>query len=124
MPRVYVKKGGNGGRRPGAGRPKGSKTQNGSQLPPKPLREKYPDMSLELWLTILNDTEASFDDRWRAAAAAAPYVHQRLSPGKPVPEPCPNCARYNLDLLSDDELALMEQLLLKCTAGLRNAGSA
>lgn len=120
MPRGYIKKGGNGGRRPGAGRPKGAKSRKDSLLHVKSLREKYPVMPMEYWLTILNDTHASLEDRCQAAFAAAPYVHPRLSPEKPVPEPCPNCRKYNLDLLTDEELMLMEGLLIKASTGLQN----
>lgn len=76
MPRGYIKKGGNGGRRPGAGRPKGAKSRKDSLLHVKSLREKYPVMPLEHWLTILNDEGASIENRCQAAFAAAPYVHR------------------------------------------------
>ncbi len=122
LSRVYVKKGGNGGRRPGAGRPKGSKSRKDTLLHVKSLREKYPEMPVPFWLTVVNDAEASIERRCRAAFAAAPYVHRRMAREKPVPEACPDCALYDLALLSDEEYELLQQLLIKCSTG--QAGSA
>ncbi len=110
MPRVYVKKGGNGGRRPGAGRPKGSISKKDSLLHVKSLREKYPLLPLEHMLRELNDEEADTEHRTAMAKAAAPYVHPRL-----VQRRAEMPTRYSLDTtkLSDDELVLFERLMAK-----------
>jgi hypothetical protein len=120
MPRAYVKKGGNGGRRPGAGRPKSSKSRQDSLLHVKSLRDKFRELPVPFWLRILNDAEVSIEHRCRAAIAALPYVHRRVAPEKRVPEACPYCKLYNLALLSDKEYELLQQMLIKCSTGRRS----
>ncbi len=64
-----------GGRRTGAGRPKGS--------PDKIKREKEIAASgltpLDYMLSVLRDSKATPENRKWAAGAAAPYCHPRLS---------------------------------------------
>lgn len=66
---------GHGGRRPGAGRPKGSKSE--------PVAEWLTNdglSPLETLLTIMRNPEAPLKLRFLAAKEAAPYCHPKLSP--------------------------------------------
>lgn len=66
-----------GGKRPGAGRPKGS--------PNKATAARQAEIAasgltpLDYMLGILRDEEADQAQRFEAAKAAAPYVHPRLA---------------------------------------------
>ena len=66
---------GHGGRRQGAGRPKGSK-------PDAPAEWLATDglSPLETLLTIMRNPEAPLKLRFLAAKEAAPYLHPKLSP--------------------------------------------
>lgn len=68
---------GPGGKRLGAGRPKGSKNR------PTIAREAQVastgETPLDYMLRVMRDVTAEHDRRDRAAAAAAPYVHRKLA---------------------------------------------
>lgn len=68
---------GHGGKRPGAGRKKGSANKLDQEA-----RKKAADggmLPLEFMLNIMRDEEQDFGVRFDAAKAAAPYVHAKLS---------------------------------------------
>ncbi|MEM9376188.1 MAG: hypothetical protein AAGA72_08195 [Pseudomonadota bacterium] len=68
---------GHGGRRPGAGRKKGSANKLDQEA-----RKKAADsgmLPLEFMLNLMQDEEQDFGVRFDAAKAAAPYVHAKLS---------------------------------------------
>jgi len=77
-----------GGARQGAGRPKGSKDSKPRKITVRTLddvkRVKARAMNegkilpLDLFMDVLNDTEADDAARMEAAKAAAPYMHPRL----------------------------------------------
>lgn len=114
MSRNYLKKGGHGGRRAGAGRKPAS---NGVA---ERYRERYPMLPLDYLLCIagtgvdpVTGKKATARRMERAAIAAMPYVHRRLAPVaaeelKPQP-------KFGLDLskLSDDELVVLERIYAK-----------
>jgi hypothetical protein len=102
----------NGGRRPGAGRPKGSATRRTENYL-RTLRQKYSVWPLEWHMSVLNDENATSERRDYAAKAAAPYCHRKLAPL--VVEEKPE-RRYsvNIDLLDDEELAQFQHLVEKC----------
>lgn len=73
-----------GGRRPGSGRPKGTKnplTKQKEALQQEVLARAIENdvTPLEVMLNIMRDPEADASMRFEAAKAAAPYVHARLS---------------------------------------------
>lgn len=72
-----------GGYRAGAGRPKGSKTKfprnNTLVLPQHLERRSAPGTPLEYLLEIMQDSAADVARRDRAAIAALPYTHPRIS---------------------------------------------
>jgi hypothetical protein len=66
----------NGGRRPGAGRPRGSKNTRSAELARKAAAEgKTP---LEVMLDFMR-TDSNPAIRFEAAKAAAPYIHPKLA---------------------------------------------
>lgn len=66
-----------GGKRAGAGRPKGAKTKRHSEIARKAAAEGL--TPLEFMLKILRDEGASYDERKWAAEKSAPYIHARLN---------------------------------------------
>ena len=72
-----------GGFRPGAGRPKGSKSPKAKPVKVAPDIKKAARQSgmtpLDYMLTVMNDDKSDGDRRDRMAIAAAPYVHARAS---------------------------------------------
>ena len=68
-----------GGARPGAGRPKGSRTFKA--VIDRPILNGI--TPLELLLTLVAMPEAPVALRFQAAKVAAPYVHRRLAPLAP-----------------------------------------
>lgn len=66
-----------GGKRPGAGRPKGAATKRTREVADKAAAEGL--TPLEYMLAVLRDEAADPDARMDAAKAAAPYVHPKLS---------------------------------------------
>jgi len=111
---VYEKRGGNGGRRSGAGRPRGSMNAR-SFLHTKSLKEKFPITPLEYLLSIVNDRKASSARRDAAARAAAPYVHPRLSAIEVRPEEPPARPQRYIDdsALTDEERRQFNMLFCK-----------
>ncbi len=67
---------GHGGKRKGAGRPKGAKSRMTEEAILKAGEGMTP---LEFMLQALRDEGNDFDTRMDAAKAAAPYVHARLA---------------------------------------------
>ena len=111
---MIEKKESHGGRRPGAGRPKGS-VERFTSGNLKHFRERYPLQPLDHMMDIINAppgtkgvTNARRD---RMAMAAAPYLHQRLSALEPEKEE----PQYSMDLtkLTDEELLAFERMLIK-----------
>lgn len=73
-----------GGKRPGQGRPKGSKTDGRSKraLLTKDRNHyatKYRVLPLDFMLSLLQNTKADKEDRKWAAKESAPYLHPRVS---------------------------------------------
>jgi hypothetical protein len=66
-----------GGKRPGAGRPKG--VPNKASIERQAQIEASGLTPLEFMLNVLRDDKRTFEERMDAAKAAAPYVHPRLS---------------------------------------------
>jgi len=66
-----------GGKRPGAGRPKGSKNKPKFELPEQ--REHYANVEtpLDFLLAVMTDPFADWRRRDKAAKAAAPYCHAK-----------------------------------------------
>lgn len=62
-----------GGKREGAGRPKGSRNKDLSALIAGGLTP------LEYMLSVVRDPSVEYDRRDKMAQAAAPYVHSRLA---------------------------------------------
>jgi hypothetical protein len=65
-----------GGRRPGAGRPKGSGNKFTKDIAEMLEGKQSP---LEFMLEIVNNTDNDQRERLDAAKAAAPYIHARIS---------------------------------------------
>jgi hypothetical protein len=102
-----------GGRRPGAGRPKGSRAGH-AIYDSLTLREKYPLTPLEYMLRVINaEKGVTVRRRDEMARAAAPYFHPRLQAIdlNAVREP----VQHSLDLtkLNDEELMQFERILAK-----------
>lgn len=66
-----------GGKRPGAGRPKGAASKRTRDVADAAASEGL--TPLEYMLEVLRDEGAERADRMDAAKAAAPYIHPRLS---------------------------------------------
>jgi hypothetical protein len=66
-----------GGRRDGAGRPRGS-LDKFSKLVSERLAASADQTPLDLLLSIMRDESQNIRIRLRAAKAAAPYVHPKL----------------------------------------------
>lgn len=66
-----------GGKRPGAGRPKGSRTKLNEEARRKALEDGI--SPLDYLLNLMRDEQEKKDVRLDAAKAAAPYVHAKLS---------------------------------------------
>ena len=67
-----------GGKRPGAGRPFGSKTKK-LWKSMEEMAEKYQHSPLDYLLPVLNNPASSPERKMYAAEKAAPYVHARLT---------------------------------------------
>lgn len=76
-----------GGARPGAGRPKGSKTKGATLTTATPgrferIKQRALDdgkiLPLDWFMGILNDPDATDDERTEAARYGAPFMHPRL----------------------------------------------
>jgi hypothetical protein len=68
-----------GGKREGAGRPKGSKNKPKFELPEQ--RERYANVEtpLDFMLAVMRDPLADFRRRDDMAKAAAPYCHAKIT---------------------------------------------
>ena len=66
-----------GGKRPGAGRPKGAATQRTREIADRVAAEGV--LPLEYMLGVMRDPAAEPSRRDDMAKAAAPYLHPRLS---------------------------------------------
>ena len=66
-----------GGKRPGAGRPKGSQTEKTSRIAIELAKEGT--SAVELMLSVMRDETLPLATRLDAAKAVAPYTHPRLS---------------------------------------------
>lgn len=66
-----------GGKRPGAGRKKGSANKRTQEILAKAEMEGL--LPLEFLLKVLRDETKDFKDRFAAAIQAAPYCHPRLA---------------------------------------------
>ena len=67
-----------GGKRPGAGRPVGSKSKSLWKSMDE-MAEKYQHSPLDYLLAVLNNPASSPERKMYAAEKAAPYVHARLT---------------------------------------------
>src|SRR5437868_3224792 len=67
-----------GGYRPGAGRPKGSKSER-HQIPMLPEQAATSRTPLEYMLAVMNDSAADPARRDKMAIAAAPFMHARIA---------------------------------------------
>jgi hypothetical protein len=67
-----------GGYRPGAGRPKGSKTKV-RRIVAAPRRPEVPVTPLEYMLAVMSDPNADPLRRDKMAIAAAPFMHPRVA---------------------------------------------
>jgi hypothetical protein len=66
-----------GGKRPGAGRPKGAATRKTREIADKAAEEGL--MPLEYMLRVLRDEKQTAENRAWAAEKAAPYCHAKLA---------------------------------------------
>lgn len=66
-----------GGKRPGAGRPKGAANKRTREVADKAAQDGI--TPLEYMLDVMRDVSADRSERMDAAKAAAPYIHPRLS---------------------------------------------
>lgn len=87
-----------GGKRQGAGRPKGAKSRMTEQAILKAGEGMTP---LEFMLAVLRDEEKAFDVRMDAAKAAAPYVHARLASVEQTVTHKSDAAEYTESELAD-----------------------
>jgi hypothetical protein len=76
-----------GGRRPGAGRPKGAKNKRTTNRVPRKLaqlhRRTIDEMPLDILIAAARDKTHPIELRLATAKAAAPYFHARISGGPP-----------------------------------------
>lgn len=66
-----------GGKREGAGRPKGSKTRKNAEIAQRAAEQGI--TPLEYMLEVMRDEANETSARLDAAKSAAPYIHPRLS---------------------------------------------
>lgn len=76
-----------GGKRPGAGRPRGAKNKRTITrvplLPARAHRQAVEELPLDVLLKAMRDPNNALELRLAAAAKAAPYFHARISAGPP-----------------------------------------
>ncbi len=77
---------GSGGKRPGAGRPLGSRNKRTRALIIEAERTRQM-LPLAFLLTVTRNDELPLRDRTAAAVAAAPYMHARLTALRVIPDP-------------------------------------
>ena len=68
-----------GGKRPGAGRPFGSKSKPSQWKSMDEMSIKYQHSPLDYLLSVLNNPMSAPERKMYAAEKAAPYVHPRLA---------------------------------------------
>lgn len=97
-----------GGKRPGAGRPKGAVTRRSREVADKAAA--VGETPLEYMLQVMRNSGASDARRDEMAKAAAPYVHPKLAS---MQHSGPNGGPIEIDLtgLSDEQLAALEPVL-------------
>jgi hypothetical protein len=94
----------NGGRRPGAGRPRGSRdklrvaTEAVVEELTKQVEGKTP---IEIWGQILSDTNFPLNLRLAVARDLAPYVHPKLSSTE---------AKVSVNMTHEEELDVLERV--------------
>jgi protein involved in polysaccharide export with SLBB domain len=71
--------GNRGGKRPGAGRPKGAKSRRTAETIQKALDAAGGVTPLEFMLKVMRNPKRNMKERIYAASVAAPYVHPKLS---------------------------------------------
>jgi hypothetical protein len=76
-----------GGKREGAGRPKGARTNRSRRIAEKALNEGL--SPLEYMLGIMRDVNEPTELRFEAAKACAPYIHPRLVSREALETPQP-----------------------------------
>jgi hypothetical protein len=78
---------GRGGRRAGAGRPRGSKSKRTiakvKLLPAQAHRQAVADLPLDILMRVARDETQPLELRLAAAKFALPYYHARVSSGPP-----------------------------------------
>jgi hypothetical protein len=96
-----------GGRREGAGRPRGSRGRRTREVVAK--AEALGPTALEVLLESMHAAraEGARAEAVDCAKAAAPYVHSKLTPTSP---PAPVHDEVDYDVLSDTELAQLEKI--------------
>jgi hypothetical protein len=76
-----------GGKRPGAGRPRGSKNKRTTTRVPRELAQLHrltiEELPLDVLVAAMRDKSQPIELRLAAAARAAPYYHARISSGPP-----------------------------------------
>ena len=99
-----------GGRREGAGRPRGSRARRTRETVAK--AEALGPTPLEVLLESMHAARAEGEraEAVECAKAAAPYVHSKLAPTLP---PAPVHEGLDWSVLSDGELAEFERLYMK-----------
>ena len=99
-----------GGRREGAGRPRGSRGRRTRESITK--AEALGPTPLEVLLESMHAARAEGEraEAVDCAKAAAPYVHPKLAPASP---PTPVHEAVDYDVLSDTELAQLEKIYSK-----------
>jgi hypothetical protein len=108
------------GRRPGAGRPKGSRNKKSRATIRdeaaylKNFEQRFRVLPLDYMLCVMNDEEVSPERRDAMAKAAAPYFHPRLS-ALDITATTQKPAKHTIDVrkLNDDELLQLEQIVAK-----------
>ena len=105
-----------GGRREGAGRPKGSR--NKASVAREAEIAESGKTPLEFLLDIMRDESADMEMRMSAAKAAAPFVHPRLANQTLVAD----IDVTNSEPMSDFELARRLSFLLETRAAKAGAG--
>jgi hypothetical protein len=107
-----------GGRRPGAGRPKGSKSKRTLAkvplIPAQAHRQTVEDKPLDVLVKAMRDERLPIELRLAAAARAAPYYHARVSSG--IPKTSFEMSEYELRTLLDRE----KEHRLRSNLGQRN----
>ena len=95
--------GGSGGKRPGAGRPKGARNRRATALIAEAERTGQL-LPIDYLLSVMRDPDAEPRDRMSAAGMAAPYCHPRLTVMQAFSDP-----RHLDDLALSVQFSRLEQ---------------